>query len=557
MATLRPLYVLLLVPLLPLAQPSAPRLALVDVAAAAGLKFRHVSGTPEKRYLYETTSSGCAFVDYDNDGFLDAYLVNGSSFDWPEGAAKPASALFRNNGDGTFTDVTERAGVANNRWGTGICAGDYDNDGFTDLYVTNFGPNRLYHNNGDGTFTDVAQTAGVADRRWSAGCAFGDYDSDGYIDLYVANYVDFDLENPVTTGPFCSYRGFPVACGPRGLKGSRDRLYHNNGDGTFADVTDAAGRLDAREFYGLGVVWGDYDNDGDLDLYVANDSNPSYLYQNQGDGTFRDVALEAGVAYSEDGREQASMGVDWGDYDNDGHLDLYRTNFSFDSNTLFRNNGNGSFTDVTWQAGHGAATYPFLGWGTKFVDIDNDGRLDLFVANGHIYPQVDVHRLDTTYRQRNQLFINQDGKRFLEMGARLGPGMLLEKASRGCAVGDYDNDGDSDILVNACDGAPTLLRNDGGNRNHWVRFQLAGTRSNRSAIGARVKISCRGISQIAEVSGGSSYASQSDLRLLFGVGSATLVESVTVRWPAGLTERFSNLAVDRTYSLKEGAGLQK
>ncbi|PYV07542.1 MAG: CRTAC1 family protein, partial [Acidobacteria bacterium] len=445
-----------------------------DVSGECGIRFRHVGGSAEKKYIFETMSGGVVLFDYDNDGRTDVYLVNGSSLEILAGkAAPPRSRLFRNLGDGRFEDVTERAGVGATGWGMGGCAADYDNDGWTDLYVTNLGRNVLYHNNGDGTFTDVTGKAGVGAGGWSTGAAWADYDRDGYVDLFVAGYVDVDPSKPPQPSPeskYCQYRGIAVMCGPRGLRGAPDLLYHNNGDGTFTEVSRAAGVSDERRYYGLGVVWGDYDNDGAPDLYVGNDAVPNYLYRNDGNGKFTEVGLAAGVAVDEDGREQASMGVDFGDYDGDGRLDLYVTNFSDEPNALYRNLGGDLFRDLTRRAGHYEATSNYLGWGTAFFDYDNDGDLDIYVVNGHVYPQVDRHPLNTKYRQRVLLFENLGNGAFREVG--LAAGLTAERCGRGGAYADLDGDGDLDLVINNMDDAPTVLLNDGGNRNHWLRLAL-------------------------------------------------------------------------------------
>jgi hypothetical protein len=466
-----------------------PTVRFTDVTAAAGLSaFRYVSGTAAKDYIFETTGAGAVFIDYDGDGWLDIYLPNGGTLDALRGRASfPAAALFRNDQHGGFVEVTARAGVANQRWAQGACAGDYDNDGRTDLYVTNIGASRLYRNTGDGRFVDLSASAGVAAGGWSTGCAFGDYDRDGWLDLFVAGYIDLDLEHlpPPATGPVsadaagatagptsvpapylpgaraCYYRGARVMCGPRGLKGGRDFLFHNNGDGTFTDVSRRAGVDDPIGAYGFGVAWLDYDDDGWLDLFVANDSTPSYVYRNRGDGTFADESLASGAALTEDGRAQAGMGIAVGDYDGDGRFDIHRTNFADDSNVLFRNDGAGGFVETTWRAGLGFASLPFVGWGTAFADFDHDGRLDLIVANGHVYPAVDRHRWGTSYRQRMLLFRNV-GERFEEVGEQAGDALRAPRLGRGLAVGDYDNDGDLDVLMNNLDGSPTLLRNELG-----------------------------------------------------------------------------------------------
>jgi hypothetical protein len=577
----------------PTIQPSgpsphaAPGVSFTDVTSAAGLGgFRNVSGAPAKDYLVESTGSGCAFLDYDNDGWLDVYLVNGSTLDAMRGKAKaPRAALYRNNHDGTFTDVTDKAGVANERWGQGVCAGDFDNDGWEDLCVTNFGRSRLYRNNRDGTFTDVAETAGVTAEGWSTGCAFGDYDGDGRLDLFIAGYIALDLNNlpPAGTGSivaggkkdegktagamgaayqagsaYCQYRGQRVMCGPLGLKGAPDHLFRNNGDGTFTDVSKQAGVADGAGFYGLGVAWFDYDDDGRLDLIVANDSTPNYLYHNKGDGTFEDVSYLSGAALNENGRSQAHMGVAIGDYDGDGRDDIHITNFADDSNVLYHNDGGGIFTDVTFAAGLGEVSIPFLGWGTNFFDYDNDGAPDLLVVNGHVYPAADTADWGTSYKQRPLLFRNVKGK-FYEVGSGAGPALPIPRSSRGSAVGDFDNDGDLDLLINNLDDAPTLLRNDGANRaGHWLGVKLVGDakrKSPRDAIGATVFCTAGGKTMRAEVASGRSYNSQSDLRLHFGLGAASKVDRLEVRWANGKAESYAVPAIDRYLTIDQANGV--
>jgi hypothetical protein len=570
---------------------AAPGVVFTDVTHAAGLgAFRQVSGGAAKDYILEVTGSGTALFDYDNDGWLDAYLVNGSTFKALRGEEEaPSAALFRNNGDGTFTDVTAAAGVANRRWGQGVCVGDFDNDGRADLYVTNYGPNRLYRNGGQGTFSDVAPRAGVTLGGWSTGCAFGDYDGDGWLDLFVAGYVSFDLEHlpPSPSGatarrqkaeqapaapeqnrsmgaaysagaPYCEYRGQPAMCGPRGLKGAPDHLFHNNGDGTFTEVSERAGVADARGFYGFGVAFFDFDDDGRLDLFVANDSTPNYVYRNRGDGTFEDVSYASGAALTEAGLEQAHMGVAVGDYDRDGRDDLHITNFADDSNILYHNDGKGLFSDLTFPSGLGLASIPFLGWGTHFLDYDNDGWLDLFVANGHVYPFVDRFEWNTSYRQRALLFRNLMGK-FVEVSGSTGEGLTVARCMRGSAVGDYDNDGDIDVLVNDIDDGPLLLRNEGGNRaGHWLTLRLVGDparRCPRDAIGSVVFLTAGGARQRAEVASGRSQLSQSDLRVHFGLGAATQAERLEVRWAGGPTVEYEIPAVDRELLIDQSRGV--
>ncbi|MGH9850534.1 MAG: CRTAC1 family protein [Blastocatellia bacterium] len=531
-----------------------------DVTARSGLqKFVHKSGVADKRYILESPSGGVALFDYDNDGWLDVYLVNGSTFAALNGQEKaPRAALFHNNRDGTFTDVTDKAGVANERWGFGVACGDFDNDGWADFYVTNFGQNRLYRNNGDGTFTDVAEKMGVTVGGWSTGASFGDYDGDGRLDLFVAGYVDFDPANPPearTTESgvkYCYFRGQPVMCGPRGLKGAPDHLFRNNG-ANFVEVSRPAGVADENGYYGFAAAWVDIDDDGKLDLIVVNDSTPNYLYRNKGDGTLEDISFASGFALSEDGREQAGMGLAVGDYDNDGRVDFYVTNFSDDTNTLRHNDGEGLFTDVTHAAGHGAPTIPFLGWGTGFIDFDNDGLKDLLVANGHVYPQVDKFDWGTTWAQRPLLFKNRDGKIFDVAPAATGSGLAAVIPARGLALGDIDNDGRVDAVINNCDGHPTVLRNETAKTGHWLAVKLiGGPKSPRDAIGATVWLTAGSKRQRADVVSGASYCSQSDLRLHFGLGAATKVEKLEVRWPSGAREVVPIKAIDRVATITEG-----
>ena len=524
--------------------------------------FLHQSGTPEKKFILETLGSGVAILDYDNDGWPDIYLMNGGTFDSLKGKTSPPhAALFHSNHDGTFTDVTAKAGVANDRWGFGVAVGDFDNDGWPDIYVANFGKNRLYHNNHDGTFTDIGETAGVALGGWSTGATFGDYDGDGRLDLFVAGYVKFDPDNPpLPGGPqmksnYCSYRGQTVMCGPRGLAGEQDHLFHNNGDGTFSDVSVKAGVSDPSLNYGLGTAFADIDNDGRIDLIVANDSTSRYLYRNRGDGTFEDVSYVSGFALNEEGRAQASMGIALGDYNNDGLLDLFVTDFSDDNFTLYRNDGNDSFTDVSFQAGIGESTIPFLGWGTVFLDYDNDGWLDLFMANGHTYPEADHYDWGTTYKQRPLLFRNLHGSRFELVPAATSSGLADILSGRGVAYADLFNDGHVDLVINNIDSPPTLLRNVVKNGNHWLGLKLiGGPGSPRDAIGAKVFVTARGMRIRQDVISGGSYDSSSDLRLHFGLGASTTVERLEIQWPSGKKEEFKIPAPDKFYTLAEGQG---
>ncbi len=533
-----------------------------DATRGSGLeKFQMRSGTREKKFILEAPGAGVAIFDYDNDGWPDIYLLNGSTFDALKGREKPPRAmLFHNNHDGTFRDVTDKAGVANERWGFGVAVGDYNNDGCEDLYVTNYGQNRLYRNNCDGTFTDVAEKAGVALGGWSTGATFGDYDGDGRLDLFVAGYVDFDFNHPPEAsevkGIFCQYRGTPVMCGPRGLRGEPDHLFHNNGDGTFTEVSQAAGVSDPNGFYGFTAVFADINDDGRPDLLVANDSTPRYLYLNKGNGKFEDASYASGFALNENGREQASMGLALGDYDNDGRLDAYETNFSDDYNTLYHNDGDGNLTDVSFQTGVGEPTIPFLGWGVGFLDFDDDGWKDIFVANGHVYPEAEKGDWGTTYNERPLLFHNLEGRRFEEVPPATSSGLAELIPARGAAFGDLFNDGKIDVVINNMDWPPVLLRNVVRNGNHWLALKLVGgPKSPRDAIGAVAFLTAGGMRQRADVLSGGSFCSQSDLRLHFGLGSAVRVDQLEIRWPGGRSETVAVPGVDRILTIEEGRGI--
>ena len=532
----------------------APGPWFIDAGRAAGLAaFRDTCGSLAKDYLVETLGSGVALFDYDNDGLVDVLLVNGSSFEILSNPqlSRCSSRLFRNNGDGTFTDVTRESGLINEGWGVGVTIGDYDNDGFRDVFITNFGTNALFHNNGNGTFTNVTREAGLEGGSWSTGCAWGDYDRDGRLDLYVARYVDFDRTRIATPGSnsYCHYQGVAVACGPQGLPGLSDLFYHNEGGGKFREVSGEVGARDTDRAYGLGVTWIDYDNDGWPDIYVANDSVPNFLWRNKGNGTFEEVAFEAGCAVNGEGRAQASMGIAVGDYDNDGWLDLLVTNFAEDYSTLYHND-RGCFEDVTYQAGLGTVAYKDMKWGTGFLDFDNDGWKDLFVANGHIYPQV-VGQTSNTYRQRNRLLRNLHNGRFAPISPEES-GFTEARSSRGAAFADLGNNGQIDIVVNNIDDEPFLykpaLKSSGG----WVRFKLEGTKCNRDAIGARISVTAGGLTQIAEVRSAESYVSSSDARVLFGVGNSKIIERVEIRWPDSSLERRNRLSINRQYLLRQG-----
>jgi hypothetical protein len=550
--------------------PKAP-VVFEDVTARTALAaFRHRSGAPAKDYIVETVSGGVAVFDYDNDGRPDIYLLNGSSLAAERGKEKPPrAALYRNLGDWKFEDVTERAGVANERWGMGVAAGDYDNDGDYDLFVGNFGTSRLYRNNGDGTFTDVAERLGVARKGWSTGASFGDYDRDGRLDLFVAAYVDFDLNNlppnPAdaarpgqVAANFCQFRGVPVMCGPRGLKGEADTLYRQKPDGTFEDVSARSGVNDEGRYYGFSAAWVRVNEDDLLDLIVVNDSTPKQLYVNLGGGKFEEVGYPSGVALNENGREQAGMGLGVGDYDNDGRVDFYVTNFSDDSNTLYHNDGEGNFTDVTFQAGHGEPTIPFLGWGASFLDYDNDGWKDVVVANGHVYPAVDKQQWGTSYAQQVLLFRNTGASgRFERVAAAPGSGLAEAWPSRGLAVGDLDADGRPDLVLNNMDAAPVVLRNVTATANRWLRLRLLGDparKSPRDATGAVVYLTTGKLRQRGDVVSGGGYSSQNDPCLLFGLGPATKVDRLEVHWPDGSVELFDAPALDRTLTLTQGKG---
>ena len=537
-----------------------------DITKTAGLdKFHHRSGTPEKKSIIETPGSGVALLDYDNDGWLDIYLLNGSTVPALKGKEPaPQAMLLHNNHDGTFTDVTAKAGVANQRWGFGVAVGDYDNDGWPDIYVANYGENRLYHNNHDGTFTDVSEKAGVTLGGWSAGPTWGDYDHDGLLDLFVPGYVKFDADHPPIAGQgsippgFCKFRGVDVMCGPRGLPGEQDHLFHNNGDGTFTDVSVRAGVSDPKGYYGFASVFVDVDDDGWVDLVVANDSVPNYLYHNRHDGSFEDVSYLSGFALTEDGREQASMGIAIGDYNRDGKVDLYVSAFSDDYNALYRNDGDGNFSDVTYQSGLADPAIPFLAWGTGFLDFDNDGLTDIFVANGHVYPGVDRQDWGTTWAQRPQLFRNLDGTRFREVPPATGSGLADVITARGAAFGDLFNDGRIDVVINNVDSTPTLLRNVVKNDNHWISLRLiGGAKSPRDAIGSKVSITANGVRQRADVFSGGSYGSSSDQRVHFGLGPAGKIDKLEIHWPSGLKQEVSVPGLDRILTIVEGKGVVK
>jgi len=537
----------------------------VNVASQADILIQDVNGDAKvKRYIIEATGSGVAILDYDHDGWPDIFLVNGKLMNKDAGAAAktppPTSHLLHNNHDGTFTDVTVKAGLNQTGWGQGACVGDYDNDGYDDLFVTQYGYNRLYHNNGNGTFTDVAQEAGVAGngKEWSTGCAFVDYDRDGKLDLAVAHYVHFDLAKTPVPGDAagCVWKGTPVMCGPRGLESSSNVLYHNLGNGKFADVSASSGMQKTTGHYCFSVTTLDYNNDGWPDLYVACDSTPSILYRNNRNGTFTDVGEDAGAAYNEDGREQAGMGSTAADFLGDGNIGLFKTNFSDDTATLYKNNGDGTFTDITFSAGLGINS-DALGWGAMFVDVNNDGYPDLLVVNGHVYPEVDAAKLGATFRERRFLYLNLGNGKFRDISSSSGPGLQVPQSGRGLAIADLWNDGRLSAVVNNLSDLPMLLVNEAKNGNHWLELRLSGTTSNRSAIGARVTLEGSKRKWVDEVRSGSSYDSSSDLRLHFGLGSETKLKAVEVRWPNGEMERFPPPAVDRIVDLVEGSAQAK
>jgi len=522
----------------------------VDVAGQLGITLMNICGGASKDYIVEANGNGGAFLDYDNDSDIDVLIVNGSTIDRYKRGGDPILALYRNDG-GRFVDVTKQARLLKNGWGMGVCAADYDNDGNIDFYVTALGPNVLFRNNGDGTFSDVTAKAGVGDARWGANCAFGDYDRDGYVDLYVANYLTFDEKVPRRgANELCRYMGADVFCGPVGLKGEPDVLYHNNGNGSFSDVTAKAGVRDPN-YYGFGVTFSDFDNDGWPDIYVANDSQPNFLFHNKRNGAFSEIGLVSGTALNEAGRAQSGMGVAVADYDGNGYFDIFVTNFARDTNTLYRNLGNMFFIDATLAAGLGEVSLPHLGWGAGMADFDNDGLPDIFVANGHVYPEVDGLNVGQRYLQRKEIYRNLGGGKFEDVARDLGGDVVTGKSSRGAAFGDYDNDGDIDVLVINLNDRPSLYRNDGGARNHWIAFRLEGSRSNRSAVGARIEIEAGGRKQVSEVRSGGSYLSHDDMRIHFGLGDRTRIDRVRIRWPNGNTEERGPIEADRFVTIWE------
>ncbi|MBI4473544.1 MAG: CRTAC1 family protein [Acidobacteria bacterium] len=516
------------------------------------------SGTPDKLYIPETNNGGVGLIDYNNDGWSDIYFINGSTIAAERQKNNRATNhLYRNNRDGTFTDVTEQARVGDNRWGMGVCSGDVNNDGFDDLYVANLGPNVLYLNSPNGTFKDFSKESGTADPSFSSSCAFGDYDKDGDLDLYVSNYLVFDINRPperAQLGPNCVFYGLPVMCGPLGIPPAPDRFYENTGDGKFVDATNRTGIGKVPPYNGMGVVWGDFDNDGNLDIYVANDRHPNYLFHNNGNKTFSEIGAKAGAALSAGGRAQAGMGVDSGDYDNDGDLDLLVTNFSEDYNTIYRNDGKGNFTDVTPFSNTTQSSWLYVGWGTQWFDADLDGALDFIVANGHVFPQVDGKVATIAgplrYKQRALLYRNTGNNRFEEIGATVGFAGLPPRVSRGLAMGDLNNDGRLDAVIGNLDDSPMVLA-DRGRPGNWLLVKLRGTVSNKSAIGARVIVRAGSLTQIREVKSGGSYNSQSDFRLHFGLGSNVRVDEIVIRWPGGTVQAVKNVPANRTMEIQE------
>lgn len=529
---------------------------LTDVYKQTKINFTHTSA-PEKKYIVESMSGGVLLIDYDRDGWQDIYFTNAPTVEMALKSQKSKSLLYRNNGDGTFTDVTDKSGIGFPGYAMGGAVGDFNNDNFPDIYVTCLGGNVLYQNNGNGTFSDVTKKAGVADGRWSVGAAFGDYDADGLLDLIVINYVDFKFNDLPTFGslPTCKFRGVDVQCGPRGLKGAGDSLFKNNGDGTFTDVSKSSGMDDADGYYGMQPIWSDFGNLGKLDAYVANDSTPNYFYRNLGKGKFAEEGLITGTAVSGDGSEQGSMGVAVGDYNHTGNFSIYVTNFVDEYNTLYRNNGNYDFADVSFAAKVAQFTRPYVGWGTGFFDLDNDTWLDLFVVNGHVYPQMDQISSGLGYKQGKILFINNGDGTFCNATAQGGAVLSEPRVSRGAAFGDLDNDGQIDIVVEDLDSSPMILKNEGDKSNHWITLELGAKQGNPLAIGARIKVTTGKIVQTEEIRSGGSYLSQNDLRVHFGLGKAMKADLIEIRWNSGKTETLKDIAADKFYAVLEGEGI--
>jgi hypothetical protein len=540
---------------------SASPVQFINVAEQAGLKIPNVwGGVDKKRIIIETKGSGLAFFDYDNDGWLDIYLTNGSRLDahWPAGK-EPTTHLYKNNRDGTFTDVTEKAGIGRRGWQTGVCVGDYDNDGWDDLFCTFWGHNILFHNNGNGTFTDVTQKAGLAEAhgRWGTGCSFLDYDRDGHLDLFVCHFVKLDPDKPpsIDDASFCQWKGVPTMCGPRGLPGDTNLLFHNNGDGTFTDVSEKAGILKPGPRYSITSVSYDFDNDGWPDIYVAVDSEPSIFFKNNHDGTFTDIAVMAGCAYNDDGHEQAGMGLGVADYDCDGWFDIFKTNFADDTCNLYHNNGDGTFSDVSFNSGVGINN-TYVAWGCGFIDYDNDGWSDIVQINGHVYPEIDKYNFGESFKNPRLVYKNLGNGKFKDVSAEMGPGVTARYSSRGAAFGDYDNDGGMDMLILNMNDVPSLLHNVGGNKQNWIKLKLIGTKCNRTAIGARARVITGKHTQMDEVSSGTSVMSQNDLRLHFGVGNVETIDAIEIKWPTTQKiEKFTKIKVNQILTIREGAGI--
>jgi hypothetical protein len=539
----------------PPAPPSLHVPQLVDITASTGIHFEHLSSS-EQKYIVESMSGGVALIDYDGDGWPDIYFTNAPNVAMALAGKTARGALYHNNHDGTFTDVTEKAGVGNPCWAMGVAVGDYNNDGRPDLIVSCFGGVVLYRNNGDGTFTDVTKQSGLdKDSGWATGVTFGDYDGDGNSDLFVSHYVDLDIHDLPTFGSkqTCTYHQIPVQCGPRGLKGSPDSLFHNNGDGTFTDVSKESGVDDANHFFGLTAVWSDFGNDGKLELFVTNDGEPNYLYRNDGSGHFKDIALESGVAVSEEGVEQANMGLAVGDYMNSGRMSIAISHFSDEYVELYRNDGGMNFSDVAYTSGIARASAPYVGWGDAFLDLDNSGWQDLIVANGHVYPQVDSGSAGTSYRERKLVYLNQHDGTFREAAAETGKAAMVPEVSRGLAVGDLFHRGVLDIVVENLVGKPMIIEARPDPANHWISIALEGSPKNKLALNARVRVTTSKLQQLGEVRSGGSYISQSELPLHFGLGRAERADTLEVMWPGGATQVFHDVQADHFYALKQGA----